>query len=295
MAQGGHAVAHQANILGGAHKGDGDGVHPVLKRKFQVFGVFFGQRGNAHRNPRQVDPLVFAQQAAVDDLADHVVALHRMNAQLDQPIGEQNARALFDVFRQGFEGGSYQRGRTRNLARRNRQLPAGLQQHGMMILQLRGANLWPLQVAQDAQRLALLVAHLADHLDQRQLFLVGAVGKVQADHIDARADQIAEDWFGVGGRSQRGDNLGAALGEGFDQVLFFKGHGFAPGKVRSRSPIYAPRFYAPCSRVSAPCSVALASMTRKVSFRKGARRKSRSAALYSAHGDWRTATVSKKD
>jgi aminoglycoside phosphotransferase (APT) family kinase protein len=107
-----------------------------VRTKETAIGVLLGQRGDAHRNPRQVDPLVFAQQAAVDDLADHVVALHLVDAQLDQPVGEQNARALFDVFRQGFEGGSHQRGRARNLARRNRQPPAGLEQHGLVILQL---------------------------------------------------------------------------------------------------------------------------------------------------------------
>jgi len=140
---------------------------------------------------------VFAQKAAVDDFADHVAAFYLVDAQLDEPVGEQNARALLNVFRQGLEGGAHQRRRARNLARRNDELFAGLQQHGLMILQPGGANLGPLQVAQDAHRLALLQAHLADHLDQRQLLLLSAVGKVQARHIDARANQITEDRLGV--------------------------------------------------------------------------------------------------
>ena len=134
-----------------------------------------------------------------------------MNAQLDQAVGEQNARALLHVFRQSLEGGAHQRCGARHIARRNGQPLAGLEQHRLVIFQLGGADLGPLQIAQDAQRLALLAAHLADHLDQRQLLLVGAVGKVQANHIHAGANQIAEDGLGVGGGAKRGDNFCAAL------------------------------------------------------------------------------------
>jgi hypothetical protein len=231
-AVGRHTVAHQANILGSAHKRDGNGVHAVLEREFQVIGVLFRQRGNAYRNAGQVDALVLAQQAAVDDLADHVSLVHFGNAQLDQAVGEQNARALLDVLRQRLEGGAHQRGRARNLARRNGQPPPGLQQHRLVVLQQGGADFGPLQVAQDAQRLAFLAAYLADHLNQRQFFLVDAVGKVQADHIDARADQIPDDRLGVRGWAERGDNFCAALRNGIGQTQWCKRHkGNTPGKT----------------------------------------------------------------
>jgi hypothetical protein len=137
-----------------------------------------------------------------------------VDAQLDQAVGEQNARALLDVFSQRLEGGAHQRCRARNVARRDGEPLAGLEQHGLVIFQLRGADLGALQVAQNAQRLALFAAHLADHLDQRQLLLVRAVGKVEADHIDAGAHQIAEDGLGVRGRSPewRQSLRGVAMG-----------------------------------------------------------------------------------
>jgi hypothetical protein len=46
------------------------------------------------------------------------------------------------------------------------------------------------------------------------------MGKVEANHIDAGADQIAKNWFGVGGRSEGGDDLCAALGWGFGHTQF---------------------------------------------------------------------------
>jgi hypothetical protein len=109
-----------------------------------------------------------------------------------------------------------------NLARRNGKLLAGLQQHGLVIDQLGGANLGPLQVAQDAQRLALLAAHRADHLDQRQFLLVGAVGKIQANDIDACANQFPEDGHCVGGWPERGNDLCAALGGGIGKAQRWK-------------------------------------------------------------------------
>jgi len=71
-------------------------------------------------------------------------------------------------------------------------------------------------------------AHLADHLDQRQLPFVRAVRKVQADHIDARADQIPEDRLGVGGRPQRGNDLCAALGGRIGETDAASGMGNTP-------------------------------------------------------------------
>ena len=51
---------------------------------------------------------------------------------------------------------------------------------------------------------------LAHHLDQLELFRMGAVGKVKPGHIEAGADQLAENRFVITGRAQGGDNLGPA-------------------------------------------------------------------------------------
>ena len=98
--------------------------------------------------------------------------------------------------------------------------PPAFSMHGLMILQLRRANLRALQVAEDAKRLALFPAHFANHLDQRQLFFVGSVGKIQANHIDARAHQLAENRFSIRRRPQSGNNFCAALNRGFDSDSF---------------------------------------------------------------------------
>src|ERR1700691_865453 len=80
-----------------------------------------------------------------------------------------------------------------------------------MVLEQGGADLRPLQIGQDAQRLALLFAYLANLLDDGDLSFVRAVGKVQADNVDAGPDHRPDHSFGVRRRSERGHNFGAAL------------------------------------------------------------------------------------
>ena len=58
------------------------------------------------------------------------------------------------VLRQRLEGGAHQRGRALHIARRDRQPLAGHQLHRLVVLQPAGADLRPLQVGQNADRLA---------------------------------------------------------------------------------------------------------------------------------------------
>ena len=209
----GDAVAHQANVFCGADEGDGDGVDAVLEGEFEILGIFFSQRGNEHRNAGQIDAFVFAEQAAVDDLADHVAAHHFLDAQLDEAVRKQNAGALLDVFRQSFEGGAYQGCRARNFARSNGEHLAGDEHHRFVILKLGGAYFGSLKIGQDAEGFHFLAAHLADQLDHRQFFLVRAMGEVQADYIDAGANQVAEDGLTVGCWAESCNDFCAAFRE----------------------------------------------------------------------------------
>ena len=73
--EGGEAALDVANVVGGAHEGDGDGVDSLPMAKIEVFLVFLGERGHLDGDAGQVDALVLAEHAAVDDLADDVGAL----------------------------------------------------------------------------------------------------------------------------------------------------------------------------------------------------------------------------
>jgi hypothetical protein len=116
---GGDAIAHQANILRGADEGDGDGVDAARSANSRSAAVLVGERGNAHRNAGQVDALVFAEHAAVDDVADYVVAVTSCTRSSIRP-SESRMREPCSTFSASvLKGGAHQRGGAGHIARRN--------------------------------------------------------------------------------------------------------------------------------------------------------------------------------
>jgi hypothetical protein len=113
-------------------RGCAPGDHPAVRandtaiastrfqRKFKIGVILLGQRRHAHWNSRQVDAFVFAQHAAIYDFANHVDAVHVVNAQFDQSIRQQNVRTLFYIFSQRLECRPHQRRGSRHIARSNR-------------------------------------------------------------------------------------------------------------------------------------------------------------------------------
>ena len=94
---------------------------------------------------------------------------------------------MFDVLGQSLECSANQRCRAGDIARRDRQALTRLEQHRLVIFELRRPDLGPLKVAQNAEWLMLFAAYFANHLDKGKLFLVRAVGEIQANNIDSRA------------------------------------------------------------------------------------------------------------
>jgi hypothetical protein len=146
-----------------------------------------------------------------------------VNAQFNQAVGKQNSRSLLYVFSECLKCSADQRCGTGNVAGRNGQSAARLQQYLLMIFKLGSSDFWSLEIAEDAQGFVLFAADLADHLNQCQFLFVSPVRKVEADNIDSGADEIAEDGFRVGRRPQSRNNLRASLGRGIGQAEF-KGH-----------------------------------------------------------------------
>ena len=142
--------------------------------------------------------------------------LTSLDAQLDEAVGEQDAGAGLEVFGERLEGGADERGGAFDLARGDGEALAGDQQHGLVVLQLAGADLRALQVGEDADGLAFFAGDVAHHLDQLGLLRMGAVREVEAGDVESGADELAEDFGSAGGGPEGGDDLGAAeaLGSG---------------------------------------------------------------------------------
>ena len=183
---------------------------PWPMAKIEVFFVLFGERGDLDGDAGEVDALVFAEHAAVDDLADDVGAFELLDAQLDEAVGEQDAGAGLEVFGERGEDGADEGGGAFDLARRDGEALAGDELDGLVILELAGADLGPLQVGEDADGLALFFATARTMRDELGFLLVRAVGEVEASDVEPGADELAEDLGSAGGGAEGGDDLGAA-------------------------------------------------------------------------------------
>ncbi len=208
--EGGEAAFDVADVVGGADEGDGDGVDALSDGEDQILLVFLGERGDLDGDAGEIDALVLAEHAAVDDDAGDVGAFDLLDAEFDEAVGEEDAGAGLEVFGEGLEGGTDEGGGAFDLARGDGEALAGDELDGLVVLELAGADLWPLQVGEDADGLALFLGDLADHADELRLLRVGAVREVEAGYVEASANELAEDFDRAAGGPEGGDDLRAA-------------------------------------------------------------------------------------
>ena len=72
-------------------------------------------------------------------------------------------------------------------------------------------ELGPLQIHDRADRPAAVLLDLANDREARRVVLVAAVAEVEAEHVGAGIGQLADPLLGRAGRTQRRDDLGAAV------------------------------------------------------------------------------------
>ena len=168
---------------------------PFLIREFEIDFVLLSKGWHTNGNTRKVDAFVLAQDAAVDHFAFHILAFDSEHQQLDQSIGEQNACPGLKIFGQRGEGGGDDRRGAGNVAGSDGEALAGFKLYGLAVLQAARPNFGSLQVAQDADALALLARYFADHFDEFQLLRMSAMGEVQARDIESGTDQLAKGLF----------------------------------------------------------------------------------------------------
>ncbi len=80
---GGDDLLDHADVGGGADERNRDRVHAMLQAEFEVFAVFCRKSWNREGDARKIDAFVLAQQAAIEDVAEHVFAADSAHAQLD--------------------------------------------------------------------------------------------------------------------------------------------------------------------------------------------------------------------
>ncbi len=94
----------QQHVFGAANKTHRDEIRAMLQCEYQIFMVFRSQRGNLQFDAGQIDALMLAKFAAIDDRAQHRIRRRRKHAQLDQSVAQQNAVAARNVARHALVG-----------------------------------------------------------------------------------------------------------------------------------------------------------------------------------------------
>ena len=153
---------------------------------------------------------MFPQNAAVNDLAFHVFALDGANAQLNEAIGEQDARARLNLPGERFKGRGNQRACAGNLARSNRDPGARLESDRSAVFQTSSADFGALKVLENADGLIFRDSRLAHSRDQPGLLLLRAMREIQTRHIHAVADQLANHRRSAAGGTECANNLSFA-------------------------------------------------------------------------------------
>ncbi len=219
------------HVGSGAHEGKRNRVHAVFEAEFQIFAIFFGQGGNRQRGAGQIDALVLAQSSAVQDVTDYILATHGAHAQFDETIAQKNARAGGDFAGEIREGSRDARRSSSDIARSNDYGRAAFQFDGLVALQASSADLGALQILQNADGAVFFFSGAAQAFDVAGVIFVRAVGKIQAGDVHAQAQQVAHRGFGVAGRTDGADDLGAARSGGYGGKSGLLGDGGFPSRV----------------------------------------------------------------
>ena len=153
-----------------------------------------------------VDALFVFDLAAVQHLAGDVGVGHVGDAQLDEAVVQHDGAALVHILGQVLVGDGADLLGALHLAGGQGEGLAGFQ-HLNAVLELLQANLGAFGVQQGSNGLVQLSADSLQHVQTALVLLVGAVGKVEAGHVHAVGDQLAQDAVLIGRRAKGADDL----------------------------------------------------------------------------------------
>ena len=157
----GDDVLDHTDVCCGSNEGESNGVHTVIDTEFQVFAVFFGERGDGERDTGKIDAFLLAQHAAINDVAQHVFAADSANAEFDQAVAEQDAGAGRKFAGKVGERSGDASGGAGDVLRSDRHDGAGLQKDRRVALQQPGTDFRALQILKDADGAAFAIGGAA--------------------------------------------------------------------------------------------------------------------------------------
>ncbi|MNZ85718.1 hypothetical protein D3C78_1045210 [compost metagenome] len=209
------------DVFGALHERQGHPVHAQLQAEGQVAAVFLGERGEVEYRLRHVDTLAIGQLATGQYFGVDGVAVLGGDAQAQLAVVQQQVHARLkggdDLGVRQVDPAAVARGVVQVQA----QGLAALQLH-LAVGKAADAQLRPLQVHEDTQRVVQLLLDFADPLVAQGVVGVLAVAEVEAEDVHPGFYQLA-DVVDAFDRRAKG-------GEDFD--FFIRRHDWAVSRIR---------------------------------------------------------------
>ena len=179
-------------VVGRLHEAHGDEIDAERQAEAQVIGILRGNRRRRQVDAGRGDALVLAEHPAVDDERRDVSAIDPFHAQLDHPVGEQQAIPETHARRQAIECRVDAAGPAEARAGCNRQPFALSQLDRLTALHASSANLGTAEILENGHDTISTLGGRADPPVRPLMRLVRPVREVQPDAVDARRDHRVE-------------------------------------------------------------------------------------------------------
>ncbi len=195
------------HVRGAADEGEGEEVDAHGEHRGGVVPVLVGQARRRKGDIGKVDALAVRQHAAVDDGAMHIGTGHGIDAQLEEPVGQEHPAPGPHVSWERLVLGGDQSLPADHRAARDRD-PAPRLQHDAAAIEAADPDLRTTEVGQHGHGCARRPGLLPNEPVGRGVAFPVAMGHVQAEHVDAGGDEPGDGRPVGARRPERGDDLG---------------------------------------------------------------------------------------
>ncbi len=180
------------HVVGVLYEAECDQIDTQFEPEAQIVFILFGDRRRRERNARRIDAFALPQRATVHDQSHELVHSVLDHAQLDPAIIEQKTIANLRGSNQGAVGRVHAARTTRLIARGDSQRISCFQNQSLAPFERPGSDLRPAEILHDRHVAPQISGSIANRRVGGSVGLVGAVGKVEPEHVRAGRQQLAQ-------------------------------------------------------------------------------------------------------
>ena len=205
-----HDPPRLLHVGGRLHEAERHHVDAEREAELEILDVLRRHRRGRQRHSRRIDPFVLADFSAFDDGRLNLLAVGRVDAQLDASVGQQQPVVGTHALRETFERGEQPSGSADAVAGGDGDRLARREHDRLAAGESTGADLRAAKILENRDLAAGAAGRGPDSRERRRLRLVSTVREVQAEDVGAGGDERVEGRLGVAGRPDGGDDLRVA-------------------------------------------------------------------------------------